>query len=291
MSKLTFESVTEAPSILTEGPVWDYNRKRLFWVDILGKKIFSYEQTTKNLTGWSTPEYVGFIIIRNDGSIIGGLRSGLHHIKLVDNGTTIVNRIDDITEGSENIRYNDGMQDKEGNIWACTMDMKNERTIGKYYFYNQNLVRSVLDEGYIVANGPSLSNDGRILYTVETVGNPAQKKGIYKLSLGEDNKVLKKSLFIKWPSPNTYPDGLITDSQDNLWIGEFGGNVLRCYAATGVIIKEIPVPAWNVTKAVFEGNNEDVLFVTSAGLNVSESIRQNYPYSGNVIRIAGLKNR
>ncbi len=289
MNKLVISCLTHVQCILGEGPTWDDKRKQLFWVDILGNRIFRYVPGTQNISSWSTPEHIGFVIIRENGTVIGGLQSGLHHIDLLDDGTVSVDRIDDITDGQSQIRFNDGMQDKEGNIWACTMDMKNENRLGKYFFYDRNFNRSIIDEGYIVANGPAISNDKKSLYTVETVGNGAQKKGIYKLSLNADKQMLKKSILVEWPDPNTFPDGLITDSEGDLWIGEFGGNTLRCYSPSGKLKQAIPLPAWNITKAAFSDTDENILYVTSANLASPENIHSKYPYTGEVIKIEGLK--
>ena len=39
-------------SVLGEGPVWDESRKKLFFVDIMGKKINSFDPITKEFDSY-----------------------------------------------------------------------------------------------------------------------------------------------------------------------------------------------------------------------------------------------
>jgi sugar lactone lactonase YvrE len=273
---------------LGEGPVWDAGQQLLYWVDILEKIIYRYNPADQSLHSWTAPEYVGFLIIRQDGGLIAGLKSGLHHINLRDNGTIHVIRIDRVDEHLEHIRFNDGMSDAQGRIWACTMDMRSKEPLGKYFCYDHAFKRILVDEGYIVANGPALSPDGRLLYTVETIGNADIEKGIYISEINSYGEAENKKLLIPWSNYASYPDGVITDTAGNLWIGEFGGNKLRCYSPGGNINYEIPLPALNITKAVFGGINKDVLYATSARIGTDEATLKKYPYTGGLIEVRGI---
>lgn len=273
---------------LGEGPVWDGDRHLLYWVDILEKKIYRYNFSDDSVLSWSTPEYVGFIILKQNNHFIAGLKSGLYHVILNEDGTIITSLIDRIDENVEHIRFNDGMYDSQGNIWACTMDMRNKEPLGKYFCYDHDLKRTVIDEGYIVANGPALSPDGELLYTVETVGNKQLGKGVYVTHLQPNVLLKKKELLIDWSYQPSLPDGIITDSKGNLWIGEFNGNILRSYSPDGRLIYEIPLSAWNVTKPVLGGENMDILYVTSARLGTNENVIDKYPDTGGIIEVKGI---
>lgn len=290
MQDLKIKCVADSKCMLGEGPVWDEINQDLYWVDILGNKIFRYDLSSKTVDWWETPEHVGFIVLKKGGGLIAGLRTGLHQLELQSNNKVSGRRIDRVDENTDHIRFNDGICDSRGRIWGCTMDMNQEAPLGKYYKYNGELSRTEVDKGYVVANGPALSPDGNYLYTVETVGGAALNKGIYISELKDGATVKGKQLFINWNkhSKSTFPDGIISDAEGNLWIGEFGGNVLRCFSSHGVLKQEVELPAWNVTKAVFGGKNRDILYATTARYGASEDILEKYPETGGTYEINGI---
>ena len=53
----------------------------------------------------------------------------------------------------------------------------------------------------------------------------------------------------------------------------------------------MPLPAWNVTKAVFGGERGDLLYVTSARVEVDEETLARYPDTGGVIEVSGTGAR
>lgn len=281
MNNLEIRCIADTKCTLGEGPVWDEADGCLWWVDILENRIFRYNLVSEYMEWWKTPEHAGFIVLKKNGGLIAGLKSGLHHVELRENQDISVRRIDRVDEQKDFIRFNDGICDSRGRIWGCTMDMNQKAPLGKYICYDKELNGKVVDEGYVVANGPALSPHGNILYTVETVGGPALQKGIFMLESG------KKKLLIDWSEYDTFPDGIITDSDGNLWIGEFGGNTLRSFSPQGMLILEIKVPGWSVTKPVFGGKEKNVLFVTTARYAAGEKALKNYPQTGGVFEIRG----
>lgn len=285
---MKIEYLVDTKCTLGEGPVWNYDTQTLFWVDILGKKIYSWKPGTKAFNYWNTAEYVGFVVFHRDGTILAGYKSGLHRVTLLENNNMIAERIDRVDLDDASVRFNDGCLDKNGGLWACTMDMDNRDNLGKYYYYNTQMTRKVILDGYVVANGPAISPDNQILYTVETSGNAMIRKGVYRSELDEGGNASDTRLLIDWAGLNSSPDGVITDKFGNLWVGEFGGNRLRCFNDDGLMIREILLPAWNVTKCAFEGANEDILFVTSARIGVDGNLLKRFPFTGGLLSITGL---
>lgn len=275
---------------LGEGPVWDATRNLLYWVDILEKKIYQYDISKGSVCYWSTSEYIGFIILKQNNRLIAGLKSGLYDLILNVDGTVTASLIDIVDENMNNIRFNDGMSDIKGNIWCCTMDMQNGEPLGKYFCYDRALKKTLIDDGYTIANGPALSLDGQLLYTVETGRNKKLKKGVYVIQLPHKTLPKSRRLLIDWSHYSSSPDGIITDLVGNIWVGEFGGNKLRYYSSHGKLIHEISLPAWNVTKPVLGGKNADVLYVTSALIGTDKNIISKYPDTGGIIEVKKIPN-
>jgi xylono-1,5-lactonase len=252
---------------LGEGPLWDAYSEQLYWVDILENRIYRHDPASGTTESWSTPEHVGFVLPTRDG-LVAGFASGLHHVTL-DGDAVVATRIDRVDR-----RFNDATLDAGGRIWACTLST--------YYCYDRALTRRTVDTGYGIANGPALSPDGRLLYTVETEGRPDRRLGVYASRIQPDGTLAPRSLLVDWEAYDSVPDGVVTDEEGNLWLGEFRGNVLRRFSPEGEETLAVPLPAWNVTKAALAG---DRLFVTSARVDVDGETLARHPHTGGVLEV------
>ncbi len=276
---------------LGEGPTWDPDSQCLYWVDILENRIYRHDFADGSTKSWSTPENVGFVVVRPDGRLLAGFKSGLHHVQLSDDGTLMGSRIDRVDGNRQDVRFNDATYDADGRIWACTLGGTPEEPLGTYYCYDGALNRHTVDDGYLVANGPALSLDRRLLYTVESDGHPGRRRGVYVSRITSDATLEAQRLLIAWDAYESSPDGVVTDNEGNLWLGEFHGNVLRCFNPEGTQIASVPLPAWNVTKAAFGGRQRDLLYVTSARVELDAETLARYPETGGVIEVAGTGAR
>jgi len=288
MSAIDVRCLVNPGLSLGEGPSWDAASRRLYWVDILENRIYRHDPADGRTESWTTPEHVGFVFAGANGRVLAGFKSGLHDVTLGVDGTMTASRIDRIDGDRDDVRFNDATRDGEGRIWACTLGGSAERPLGAYYCYDTELNRRTIDESYLVANGPALSPDGRLLYTVETRGHPRRPKGVYVSRFAPSGELEGQRLLIGWDAHTSSPDGVVTDSDGNLWLGEFGGNLLRCFSAAGEQTAAIALPAWNVTKAAFGGDRGDLLYVTSARYGVDDETLARHPDTGGVLEIAGI---
>jgi xylono-1,5-lactonase len=271
--------------------MWDPDSQRLYWVDILENRIYRHDAVHGATQSWIVPEHVGFVVVRPDGELVAGFKSGLHHIVLDDDANVTSSRIDQVDGNREDVRFNDATSDSEGRIWACTLGGTEQEPLGAYYCYDGDLNRRTVDDGYLVANGPALSPDGSLIYTVESSGHPGRRKGVYVSRVAPGGALEDQRLLIPWDAHDSSPDGVVTDSEGNLWLGEFRGNVLRCFSSEGEQLAAVPLPAWNITKAVFGGARRDLLYVTSARVEADGETLARYPDTGGVIEVAGTGAR
>jgi D-xylonolactonase len=288
MNELDVRCLVNPGMTLGEGPSWDAASCRLYWVDIFENRIYRHDPADGRTESWTTPEHVGFVLPGTNGSLLAGFKSGLHDVTLGVNGSVTASRIDRIDDDRDDVRFNDATRDREGRIWACTVGGSAERPLGAFYCYDTKLNRRTVDESYVVGNGPALSPDGLLLYTVETSGHPGRPKGVYVSRVAPSGDLEEQRLLIGWDAHASSPDGVVTDEHGNLWLGEFAGNVLRCFSAAGQQTAAIPLPAWNVTKAAFGGERGDLLYVTSARYGVDDETLARYPVTGAVLEIAGI---
>jgi xylono-1,5-lactonase len=270
---------------LGEGPVWDAESQRLYWVDIVERRIYRYGPEHGTTETWVAPEQVAFVVPEADGALLAGFASGLHRVELRADGSVDAERIDRVaTDGG--LRLNDVARDAEGRLWVCTLGGTDAEPLGVYYRYDEALTSRVVDRGYLVANGPALSPDERLLYTVETRGHRSRRRGVFVSRVTPSGELAEQRLLIDWAPRESQPDGLVTDADGCLWIGEFEGNALRRFSPDGEELETIPLPAWNPTKPAFAG--DDTLYVTTARFGVDEEALARYPDTGGVIEISAL---
>jgi sugar lactone lactonase YvrE len=80
-----------------------------------------------------------------------------------------------------------------------------------------------------------------------------------------------------------------------LWVGLWNGNAIaRFDPETGKLISKIEVPAHNVTSCSFGGENLDVLYITTARVDMTDAELKEYPLAGSIFKVVpgvkGVKN-
>jgi D-xylonolactonase len=280
--------VVDSACEVGEGPVWDVAGQRLLWVDILGKSIHAYSPENGSTSVWHVGELIGFVLPCRDGRWIVGLESGLAYVELMDDELVRLEHVERLGDDQRDIRFNDGACDGFGRLWCGTMHMPGTEPRGRLYCYNHAGEGRVADQGYIITNGPAFSRDSRRMYHCESSAHGPQPQGVYAFDLQEDGNIRNKRLLVDYRERQGIPDGLMVDSEDRLWVGEWGGSRVACFEDGGQLLREIMLPTSNVTKAVFGGGDLDCLFVTTATAYLSVEQRAAEPHAGGVFEIRGL---
>ncbi|QHI96358.1 SMP-30/gluconolactonase/LRE family protein [Aristophania vespae] len=265
--------VLDLKAQLGEGPIWIAKEKALYFVDIIGETLHRFNPTTQDLTSWKAPSRIAFILPVSNGSFLVGMPDGLHHFDAQKGAFSQACFIEPDKPGN---RLNDGCVDQQGRIWFGTMDDDEEKKTGSIYrveHKENSLQLSHWDEGYIVSNGPAVSPCGTVLYVSDS---PQQR--IYAFDLDKSGALKGKRLFATLD--HGYPDGLVTDSQGNLWCGTFGGGRIVRFKPDGTELPFIPMPVSNVTKIAFGGDDYRTVFVTTARKGLSSEELAKEPLAG-----------
>ena len=254
-----FEVISGKKDLLGENPLWDIENGELWWTDIIGKMVYSYNPVKgiirERLSGLSVSS---FAFIKGGGLICGCLE-GLYHWS--ENGGFI--RIADIFDG-EALTINDGIADARGRFLFGTNyydEKRSDYRLGKLFsFDGRTGILSVLDEGVHLSNGLGFSSDNSIIYYTDTVA-----RVIFRYRYDpEKGSVSGKEVFVKVPENEGIPDGLTVDSEDFVWSAQWYGECIVRYDPDGAVWKKIAVPAKQVTSLVFGGDELSDIYVTSA---------------------------
>ena len=90
-------------------------------------------------------------------------------------------------------------------------------------------------------------------------------KTIYQYNYSVSNgSISNKTVFAKTNHPESLPDGMTVDSEDNIWSANWDGSCLYKYSQNGEKILEINFPVKKVSSLIFGGSDYSDIFVTTA---------------------------
>jgi len=269
------ECVWPAGAILGEGPHWSATEQALWFVDIKAPAIHRYHPASGAQQSWPAPERIGFLLPARGGTLIAGLKTGLHKFNPETGNFTLLHVVE---PHAPNNRLNDGFVDSQGFLWFGSMDDNEEEPSGALYQLNDSgCIRR--DPGYVVTNGPAESPDGSVLYHTDTLAGM-----IYAFDRTRTGSLSNKRVFTRFAPGSGFPDGPIVDAEGCLWTGVFGGWGLQRYSPQGELLQTIRLPCSAVTKAAFAGDDLKTLYITTAHVALDAEQRRQQPLAGGLFR-------
>jgi D-xylonolactonase len=264
------DCIADVGAILGEGPIWVAREAALYWVDIVGQKVFRWSETD-GTRSWDVPISVTTLAPRAEGGFVGAGPDGFLAFEFEGDITILDNPEPD----RESNRSNDGKVDREGRFWAGTMDRNEQLASGALYRLDPGLQWTRVDDGYRVTNGPAFSRDGRTMYHTDSA-----LQRVYVFDLAEDGSVGNRRVFAQFGEGDGYPDGMTVDAEDCLWIAFWDGWCVRRLAPSGERIAELKVPAQRPTSVAFGGRDLDRLFITTARRDLTAEEMKAQPFAG-----------
>ena len=254
---MRIEVLVDVKTILGEGPLWDVEEQRLYWIDSFGMNVFRATADGREIRAWDVPQKIGSMALRKSGGAVVSLARGFHFLDL---RTGNVDLIVDPEPGRTNNRLNDGKVDRRGRFIAGSMDTMEEGPNGALYRLDPDLSLHKLDDKIIVSNGPCWSPDSKTFYFADTWSGEIWKYD-YDLATGS---VANRRTFAKVDrSRGGAADGSTVDAEGCLWNAlVYDGRLVR-YRPDGSVDRIIEMPVKKVTSVMFGGPALDILYVTS----------------------------
>ena len=271
------ECIWQTKAFLGEGALWVKSLNSIYFTDIKRKKIFTFNTKTKRKKIIKINKEIGFLSHIKKNIFILGLKGELRIVNLKNNKKikSIFIEIDKPLN-----RLNDGKTDPSGRLWFGSMDNL-ERNIqnGSLYCLNKNLKLKMVDNKYMITNGPAFINEKNFYHT------DTKKRIIYKIKIDNNLNILEKKIFKKFLGVEGFPDGMTTDRFKNLWVCHFGGSSISVFNQKGKKIFKIKLPAKNVTNCAFGGANNNDLYITTALKGLKEIDKKKYNLSGSLFKV------
>lgn len=271
------ELIVNPHCVIGEGPVWDSNEQKLWFIDVRGQKVYCCNDgVIEKELHYDQP--VGFAVLREKGGLVLGLRDGYYFSDLNGNLTAIADPEKERKDG----RFNDGKVDPQGRVWGgtmCMIDCIEPRPDSGLYCLDDKLQVSTRLNGVIQANGMGWTKEQDKFYFVDTMRWNITEY-CYHPETGELSNARE---CVKVPEEEGLPDGMCVDDEGMIWVALWGGwGVVRYNPATGKVLKKIELPCPNVTSCCFGGENLDELYITTAAILTDTG---KYPLAGGVFKI------
>ncbi len=258
----------DVKATLGEGALWDAVRRKIWFVDIKGRRIHCCDEDGGARQSWDAPSQIGFLAPSDDGGMVCGLEDGLYRFLESDGAFIALARVEADLPGN---RFNDGHVDAAGRLWFGSMDNGESEATGTLYrFDGAGQPARAMDAGYIITNGPAISPDATTLYHTDTLA-----RTIHAFDLGPDGALKGKRLFVTHEGSG-HPDGMAVDAEGHLWVAVFGGWRIDRYDPQGRKVGEVRFPCANITKPAFGGDDLRTVYATTArkGLNEADLLAQ-----------------
>lgn len=263
---------------LGEGSIWDPRLNLLWWIDIIGQRLFAYVPETGENREYEMPSEIGTVVPRESAGLVVALRHGFYFYEPESE------KLELITDPESDLpanRFNDGKCDPGGRFWAGTMPSgpgAGEKTGSLYALYPDLSVRKWAD-GIACSNGICWSLENDAMYYIDT---PTQRVDIFDYDHATGS-VCRRRPLITIDRSTGHPDGMTMDAEGNLWIAHWGGSRVTCWnPKTGHQEAEITVPASRVTSCAFGGPGLKTLYITTASIGTDEA---DEPHAGCLFQV------
>lgn len=267
-------TVWQGAMMLGEGPVWDAAAGLLWFVDIKQHRVHRLDPATDTVESWPAPAQVGWVLPAEGGVLIAGLQTGLATFDPATGAFTPLAEVEPHLPGN---RLNDATVGADGTIWFGSMDDGCELPTGRVHRFDGAAVTTTAIPAVPITNGPAFAPDGDTLYHVDTAGGV-----LHAVTIGADGEPGAMRDFVRIDPDHGNPDGAITDSAGNVWVGIWGGWSARCYAPDGSLLREVRFPCANVTKIALGGPDLCTAYATTAKGDLTEAELAGQPLAGGV---------
>lgn len=271
------KKITDFNCILGEGPVWDAEKRKLWWIDIKGKKIHSFSNNGK-IDTITCEGQVGCLGLWDKNHLIVAEETGIFKLNLKEKDFV---RFGKIKPEGETLRYNDGKIGPDGKFWFGSLDDIAFPPIGSLYSIDTTGTSKRHLDNICCSNGIGWTLDGtRMFYT------DSKRRVIWSFDFNKIEGTISNRQSFAEIVGEQVPDGLAVDIEGNVWSAMWDGWALIKFDPSGNEIDRISVPVPRPTSCAFGGDDMKTLFITSASIDLDGVLLSEAPDSGALFSIA-----
>jgi sugar lactone lactonase YvrE len=268
------ELVWKLDCLLGEGPAWFASEGVLRFVDIKRGNIYRFDPATGARQAWFVGAKPSFVVPAEESGLLVGSAHGVHWFYDDREYGALDEAIVTIQQPVHN-RTNDATVDAAGRLWFGTMDDREQSPTGSIWCYDRGTLHSTAINA-VVTNGPAVNGDGRVLYHVDS-----GKRTIWRCAT-DGPAIGPSEVFVQLGEDEGYPDGIVVDSEDCLWVALWDGWGVRRYAPNGTLLLDVAMPCARVTKLAFGGPDLRTAYVTTARVGLDDAALAAQPLAGSL---------
>lgn len=259
---------------LGEGVTWDTETQTVWWTDIEQKTLFSYQVTDRKLSTFDTPfRLCSFALTNQSGVLIAAFDCGIGLYNLATAETEWLFKF----PGDATVRFNDGRTDANGRFWVGTLNESTDNTAcSGLYRVDTNLQVTKVESDVGICNGLAWNNDASLFYMADS-----SKQVIYRYAFNNVSGAISDKTLFRQLETTASPDGAIIGNDDHLFCALWGGSAIARISPDG-FEERFNVPVEQPTCVAFGGDNNQLMFVTSARYGLSEDAIADSPGSGSL---------
>lgn len=261
-----------------EGVFWNPIDRQVWWTDIEGRKLWSFDPETKQGRSVPMPDRVCCFAPRQSGGFIVAFAD---RVSFLDIDSGVEEKICDFEPENSETRLNDGRIDRQGRLIVGGMNERTGAANSSVIRIDGDLSVTTVIEGVSCANATCFSPDGRTMYFADTPDREILAYD-YDPSTGTPSGRRVHASFAGEPG---LPDGSCVDAGGGVWNAEWEGCRVVRVAPDGKIDRIIEVPVWKPTCCTFGGPDLDTLFITTSRLMSDAETLAKEPTSGGLFAV------
>ncbi len=239
-----------------EGPVW--HAGVLYYVDIEGHRVCSFNPATGEEQAWNVGERVGLVVPREQGGFVIAGDNGFSFLDPDSGETTFI--ADPEPDKKPDNRFNDGKCDPAGRLWAGTISTVKKTGDATLYCLDSEGTVTTKFPGVTNSNGLCWTKDGTVMYYIDT---PTKKIRRFDFDAAK-GEISNETIAIDTEAYEGSPDGMTIDENDNLWVAFCRGSVVRCFDPDSAdVLDTVELPVSGVTSCAFGGDDLGTLYITT----------------------------
>ncbi len=272
------ELVVDCKNEHGEGVFWNPEDGLIWWTDIQGKALFSFNPATFETVKRDMGERVCCFAPRAGGGFIVAFADRVSLLSGSADEETVVAPFE--PENSDT-RLNDGRTDRQGRLIAGGMNEVTGAANSSVIVVDTDLSVRTLIDGVSCANSTCFSADGGTMFFADTPDREIVAFDYDQTSATVSNRRLLSS-FADEPG---LPDGSCVDAEGGVWNAEWEGHRVVRVAPDGTIDRVIDVPVWKPTCCAFGGPDLDTLYITTSRLMSDDAALEKEPASGGLFAV------
>ncbi|MEM6304558.1 MAG: SMP-30/gluconolactonase/LRE family protein [Pseudomonadota bacterium] len=262
---------------LGEGSLWHPERQTLYWFDILGKKMLGQSETGPQ--EWQFDEHVSAAGWIDAERVLVASETGLWEFNLATGARA---RVAELEAQNPVTRSNDGRADPWGGFWIGTMGKNAEAGAGAIYRYYRGALQQLYAKAHI-PNAICFAPDRSCAYFTGLEDGLVMRQ---PLEPADGWPAGAPEIFLDLRGAAGEPDGAVTDASGTFWIARWGGACVSAFAPDGTHLRDIALPAAQITCPAFGGPALRDLYVTSATDGLAQP--SGFEHDGRTFLLEGL---